>query len=115
MRRLGRRPETRGFRTALPPRLLSAERQRRRKAVPVLEDVAHEWVAMQSADDVLNEAVEHMRERYGLAKDTATIVAQIKRTMRVRLPSGPTVFQALHAREQQTGFNDNSLGWRVLS
>jgi hypothetical protein len=83
--------------------------------VPVPEDVSHEWAAMQRADGVLNAAVEQVRARYRVTKDTAAIVAQIKKTMHVRLPSGLTVFQTLHAREQQKGFNDNSLGWRALS
>jgi len=70
------------------------------------EDVRREWAAMEHAEDALSTAVDKMRHRLRLAKDTATIVAEIKQTMHMELPSrGLTVFQALYTRDRQGAFN----------
>ena len=74
--------------------------------MPVPEDVHQEFTVQQHAEGALVAAVDKMRHRLRLAKDTATIVAEIKQTMHMELPSrGLTVFQALYTRNRQGAFN----------
>jgi len=74
--------------------------------VPVPQDVHQEFSAKQQAEATLAAAVEKMREHLRVSKDTATIVAEIKKTMQTQLPShGLTVFQVLYERERQDAFN----------
>jgi hypothetical protein len=68
--------------------------------------MADDYSAMQKADALLSAAVDHMRERYRLAKDRATIVGAIKETMHTQIPPrGLTVFQVLWEQERQGAFN----------
>ena len=70
--------------------------------MPVPQDVHQEFSAKQQAEATLAAAVEKMREHLRVSKDTATIVAEIKKTMQTQLPShGLTVFQVLYERERQ--------------
>jgi hypothetical protein len=73
--------------------------------VPVPEDVRQEF-----AGGSLVAAVEKMRERLRVSRDTGTIVAEVKQTMRTQLPShGLTVFQVLYERERQDAFNKEAV------